>query len=116
MRRRLGRLGRAAMPARWLIVGLIAAGPAVADDTSVGRAKAQACAVCHGPVGVAIAPDAPNLAGQPAAYLATQLKAFRDGTRKHEVMTLMAKGLSDPDIAAIAGWFSSIRIEAQPPP
>ena len=92
-----------------------ACGPAAANDIDVGRAKALACAVCHGPLGISAQPDAPHLAGQPALYLATQLRAFRSGVRKHEVMAVIAKPLSDDDIANLAAWFSSIRIEASPP-
>ena len=94
---------------------LAAAQVAQAQDAAAGKAKAAACTVCHGPVGVAVAPDTPNLAGQPASYIEEQLKAYRGGTRKHEVMTLMAKPLSDADIANLAAWFSSIKIEATPP-
>ena len=78
-------------------------------------AAARACAVCHGPVGLSTAPDAPHLAGQPAAYLEAQLKAFRGGARKHEVMTVIAKPLSDDDIRQLAAWYSSIRVEATAP-
>jgi cytochrome c553 len=86
-----------------------------AADTEAGRLKAQGCAVCHGPLGLSVAPEAPNLAGQPAIYIDAQLRAFRGGARKHEVMTLMARTLSDDDIANLAAWFSSIRIEVQAP-
>ena len=51
-----------------LAAALAAGGAAAqADDVSAGRAKARACAVCHGPLGVSVAPDTPNLAGQPAS-------------------------------------------------
>jgi cytochrome c553 len=86
-----------------------------AQDAAAGKAKAAACAMCHGPAGIAVAPDTPNLAGQPASYLTEQLKAYRDGSRKHEIMTLMAKPLSDADIANLAAWFSSIKVEATAP-
>ena len=102
-----------------LALGLAAAitAPAAhANDASAGRQKAQACAVCHGPLGLSVTPDAPNLAGQPALYVAAQLRAYRSGARKHEVMVFMAKPLSDDDISNLAAWFSSIRVEAQPPP
>lgn len=94
---------------------LLLTGAAQAQDAAEGRAKAQACAVCHGTLGVSVAPDAPNLAGQPALYLAAQLRAYRSGVRKHEVMAVMAKPLSDADIASLAAWFASIRIEATAP-
>lgn len=87
---------------------------AMADDIDAGRAKATACVVCHGPVGVSSAPDTPNLAGQPATYITAQLRAFRGGERKHEVMSVMAKQLTDDDIAKLAAWYASIRVEAKP--
>jgi cytochrome c553 len=94
---------------------LAGGGPAWAQDATAGRAKAQACAVCHGPNGISTAPDAPNIAGQPAIYLAAQLRAYRSGARKHEVMAVMAKPLTDDDIKNLAAWYASIRIEATPP-
>lgn len=95
---------------------LLTALPSLAQDLAAGRAKAQqACAVCHGPVGLASAPDAPHLAGQNAIYLSTQLKAYRSGARRHEVMAVMAKPLSDADIANLAAWYASIRLDAHAP-
>jgi cytochrome c553 len=94
---------------------LLLALPAAAQDVQAGRQRAQACAVCHGPLGLSTAPDAPHLAGQPALYLAAQLRAYRSGARRHEVMNVMARGLSDDDIAQLVAWYSAIRIDAQPP-
>jgi len=108
---------RLARAAAWALVaaGSLAAAQAQAQDAAAGKAKAAACAVCHGANGLSVAPDAPNLAGQPAIYLAAQLKAYRDGTRKHEVMSVMAKPLTDADIANLAAWFGSIKVEATLP-
>ena len=92
-----------------------AAAPAGAQDAAAGRAKAQACTVCHGALGLSVTPDAPHLAGQPAIYVATQLRAYRSGARKHEVMAVMAKPLTDDDILNLAAWFNSIRVEATAP-
>lgn len=98
------------------VLALLAPPPdAQAADAAAGRAKAQACAVCHGPNGLSTMPDAPNLAGQPAIYLAAQLKAYRSGARAHEVMSVMAKPLSDADIDNLAAWFASIKVSAQLP-
>jgi cytochrome c553 len=88
---------------------------ASAADAKAGKAKAQPCSVCHGATGISVLPDAPNLAGQPEIYLSNQLRSYRGGERRHEVMSLVAKPLSDDDIADLAAWFSSIRIEAKPP-
>lgn len=84
-------------------------------DPQAGRAKAGACVICHGPLGVATAPGAPHLAGQPAMYLEDQLRRYRDGSRRHEQMSLIAKPLTDAEIENLAAWFSSIRIQAAPP-
>ena len=104
--------GRAVLAAA---LALACAAGAHAQDAAAGRAKAAACAMCHGPVGIAAAPDTPNLAGQPASYIEEQLKAYRGGSRRHEVMSLMARPLTDADIANLAAWFSSIKVEATPP-
>jgi cytochrome c553 len=99
-----------------VVVTSVAATAGFAQDAAPGRVKAQACAVCHGPNGISTAPDAPNLAGQPAIYLGAQLRAYRSGARRHEVMAVIAKALTDDDIQQIAAWFASIRVEATLPP
>ena len=87
-----------------------------ADDVADGRAKADAaCALCHGFNGVATMPGAPNLAGQNAIYLSEQLKNYRSGKRHHEVMTYIAKPLTDAEIAQLAAWFSSIKVSVETP-
>jgi cytochrome c553 len=88
----------------------------LAADPPPGRAKAQPCSVCHGALGISTQPDAPNLAGQPGAYLVEQLKAFRSGKRPSEVMNIMAKPLTDDDVAVLADWYSAISIEAKEKP
>jgi cytochrome c553 len=98
----------------WIAAALLCSS-AAAQDAAAGRAKAQACAVCHGPLGLSSAPDAPHLAGQPALYLAAQLRNYRSGKRPHEVMAVLAKPLSDDDIANLAAWFASIKVEASAP-
>lgn len=77
--------------------------------------KARMCVPCHGPMGLSVQPDAPNLAGQPRGYLMAQLAAYRSGKRVNEQMNVMAKGLTDAEIAEIAEWFSSFVVEAKAP-
>ena len=106
------------MQTRPLIAGIaIALLPWVANaaDPKAGRAKSAACVVCHGQIGISVAPDAPNLAGQPAIYLEAQLRNYRSGKRQHEVMTVIARPLSDDDIANVAAWYSSIKVDATLP-
>jgi cytochrome c553 len=97
------------------IILLLGSATASAADPLAGRAKAAACAVCHGQSGISMVPNAPHLAGQPALYVEDQLKSYRSGKRAHEVMSLIAKPLSDADIEDLAAWFASIKVEATPP-
>lgn len=85
-----------------------------ADNVRAGKEKAQNCATCHGTNGIATMPNAPSLAGQPAAYLADQLKQYRSGKRSNEIMNVIAKPLSDQDIANLAAWYASISIQVKP--
>lgn len=90
------------------------AGPGAARAQGAAPPQAQACAVCHGALGLSQAPDTPHLAGQPAIYLARQLRAYRSGERRHEVMNVVSKGLSDPEIDELARWYASIEVTAKP--
>jgi cytochrome c553 len=69
-----------------------------------------ACVQCHGPGGVGIGDHFPALAGQPAGYIASQLKAWQAGTRKNDPIELMrhvAAQLTDSDIQAVSNWFAA---------
>lgn len=89
--------------------------PALAGDPAAGRRAAQACAVCHGELGLSEQPDAPNLAGQPEIYIAAQLRAYRAGERAHAVMSVVAQPLSDAQIDDLAAWFSSLEVSVKAP-
>jgi cytochrome c553 len=65
-----------------------------------------ACQACHGPEGISPSPVIPNLAGQKAAYLEAQLKAFKAGARKNDLMQAIAGQLADSDIKAYADFWS----------
>lgn len=79
-----------------------------AGDVAAGKAKSAVCAACHGANGISTNDLWPNLAGQKETYLASQITAFRDGTRKNPMMSPMAAGLTDADIANLAAYFSSL--------
>lgn len=78
-----------------------------------GPRQSALCVTCHGEQGISNMPDVPHLAGQPEIYLREQLRAYRAGRRQHEVMGVVAKQLSDADIAELSTWFSSFEIEAR---
>jgi cytochrome c553 len=101
-----------AAPAQRVDPAFFERGEAVARDgvTPIGI---PACLGCHG-AGRSLA--YPDLAGQPAPYLAAQLRLFRGGKRNGtpyaRIMTMAARGLKDGDIAALAAYFSAL--EATP--
>ena len=71
-----------------------------------------ACSACHGPSGAGIPVQYPRLAGQYAEYTASQLQAFRAGTRANDpnrAMRAIAEKLSDREIAAVAEYISGLR-------
>jgi cytochrome c553 len=81
---------------------------AFAADLQAGRAKAVRCQACHGMDGLAKIPEAPHLAAQNEDYLVKALNDYRSGARQNEMMTVMAKPLSDADIANLAGYYHSL--------
>ncbi|PHQ27464.1 cytochrome C554 [Marinobacter guineae] len=88
---------------------------AFAADPAEGRKLASQCKICHGLDGIAKIPIAPNLAGESQIYIQNQLKAFRSGKRQHEMMSVVAKNLTDQQIADLAAWYQSIEITARMP-
>lgn len=84
----------------------------ISGDAQLGAGKAAACAACHGPRGVAVAPVFPNLAGQSATYLYVQLKTFHDGQRSDPVMTTQAANLSDADMRDLASYYAALPAKA----
>ena len=92
-----------------LLVALpVVAASAFGADAAAGKARAAQCATCHGANGIAVQPDAPNLAGQVETYLAKALKDYRSGARRHEQMSVMAKGLSDKEIESLAAYYNGL--------
>ncbi len=77
-------------------------------DPAAGREKAKLCRFCHGLDGVGKMPNIPNIGGESDFYLTKQLKAFRKGDRRDEQMAIIARDLSDQDIADLAAYYASI--------
>jgi cytochrome c553 len=100
---------------RHALLAAMLVGAANAAAQTAPPAKAAACTTCHGPLGLSTAPDAPHLAGQPEIYLTAQLRAYRSGARPHPVMNVIAKSLSDDDIAVLAAWYAGLKIEVKSP-
>jgi cytochrome c553 len=85
------------------------AGAELATRGRWGR-QVPACVQCHGPGGVGVGASFPPLAGQPAAYIEAQLRAWQHGTRHNDPLQLMqhlSAALSDQDIHDVAEWFAA---------
>ena len=95
------------MTAVAMVCAAAAVAPVCAGDAAAGKTKAVVCSACHGIDGTSVNPLWPNLAGQHAAYLVKQMKAFRSGERKDPVMAPMAMPLSDADIDDLAAFYAS---------
>lgn len=104
-------LSRTLMLASFLAMGSIAHGA----DPAEGRKLAAQCKTCHGLDGIAKIPIAPHLAGESQIYIEKQLKAFRSGQRENEMMSVVAKNLTDQQISDLAAWYQSIEITAKMP-
>jgi cytochrome c553 len=98
-----------------LVILPIAMGSALAADPAAGRTKAKVCQTCHGIDGVGKMPTVPNIGGESEIYLMKQLKAFRAGERQDPQMSIIAKPLTDDDIANLAAWYSSIAFTVKVP-
>jgi cytochrome c553 len=70
--------------------------------------KAQACATCHGENGIPADKSSPVIWGQHQGYLYVQLRDFKNGLRKSEVMELLARALQRDEMLAIALYFSKL--------
>ena len=69
-----------------------------------------ACAGCHSPSGAGIPSQYPRLAGQHADYVASSLRAYRDGSRNNNIqMTQNAAKLNDREIKAVSDYVAGLR-------
>ena len=105
-----------------LFIGILAAAlMAVGATSALAQEKAKeqdvtqmvvtVCSKCHGMDGNSESPNYPKLAGQLKVYLLTQLKAFRDQSRKdpdaHIYMWGISQLLDDPMAKKLADYFSA---------
>ncbi|MBB3062911.1 c-type cytochrome [Microbulbifer rhizosphaerae] len=92
-----------------LLLGLAMATPfaLAAGDAAAGKAKAAACAACHGADGNSPAPTFPKLAGQGEKYLTKQLMDIKSGERSVPQMVGQLDNFDEQDLQDIAAYFAS---------
>ncbi|OGA44066.1 MAG: hypothetical protein A3G24_27765 [Betaproteobacteria bacterium RIFCSPLOWO2_12_FULL_62_13] len=82
---------------------------ATAADVAEGKRVAEtACARCHGANGISATKGVPHLAGQRAAYLHLQLRAYRQSARVQSAMDGVVKFLSDDALVKVAAYYASL--------
>ncbi len=69
-------------------------------------ATLKTCETCHGPGGNSVIPLNPILAGQHLNYIYIQLKDFKSGSRKNDIMNAMAAAMEKKDMLLISEYFS----------
>jgi len=90
---------------RVLAVAVVLAVPCAANAQSIAE-KAAACGACHGDNGIPADTTWPVISGQHQGYLYLQLRDFKSGARKSDVMGPVTQDLSRDDMLAIALYFS----------
>ena len=81
-------------------------------DAVAGLAVTAPCASCHGIDGNATDPKNPRLAGLSAEYLIAAVNAYKDGSRKNDVMHDQVFALRDQDVEDLAAYYASKEPEA----
>ena len=79
-----------------------------AGDAAAGKAKAAACAACHGANGQGVPPN-PALVGRSEDDMLQAMKDYKSGKRANAVMKGLTSGLSDQDMANLAAYYASLK-------
>ena len=88
------------------VVALAASATALAQDATHVRLLASNCANCHGTDGRSQG-GTPALTGQPKAKLLETMQEFKAGKRPATIMHQIAKGYTDAELDALAGYFAA---------
>jgi cytochrome c553 len=95
----------------WYVIGAIALGNILDLGTPPANAqsiaeKVEICAGCHGVDGKPVDKLIPAIWGQQQGYLYIQLRDFKRGDRKNEIMQPIASAMERDEMLAIAEYFS----------
>lgn len=88
-----------------VLVAVLYGAPRSATAQSIDE-KAQTCAGCHGENGIPPDKSWPVIWGQREGYLYLQLRDFKSGARKNDVMGPIAQALERDDMLALGHYFS----------
>jgi cytochrome c553 len=82
---------------------------ASAADAAEGKRVAEtSCVRCHGTGGISTTPGVPHLAGQRAAYLFIELRAYQSGARGDKTMEGAVKFLSEDALIKVTAYYAGL--------
>jgi cytochrome c553 len=79
-----------------------------AGDAAAGEAKSKGCIGCHGADGKGKGNN-PGIAGTDEAAFIAAMGDYKSGAKKHSMMNMLAKKLSDADVANLAAYYASLK-------
>ena len=71
--------------------------------------KVKVCTACHGEKGIPQLKTTPVIWGQNAGYLFYQLRDFKSGSRKNDLMSPIAASLQQADLLPLAEYFAKLQ-------
>jgi sulfide dehydrogenase cytochrome subunit len=98
-------------PVMLIAAAVLVSSQSQAGEISRGALLAYTCAGCHGTNGNSNGPATPSLAGASRDYLVEVMQQYRAGERASTIMGRIARGYSDEEIRAMAGFFSKQEFE-----
>jgi cytochrome c553 len=88
-----------------LVATLVMAQPLVSRAQTIAE-RAQLCTACHGDNGIPQQKTTPVIWGQHQGYLYLQLRDYKSGSRKNDIMSPIAQSLERDGMMALAQYFS----------
>jgi len=85
------------------------------QDSVSARNLASACFTCHGTDGHSVGGVPPSLAGRDRNDLLQAMKDFKADKRPATIMHQQAKGYTDQELEALAGYFASVKARSATP-
>lgn len=95
-----------------VFMGILLATACIANRGAFADAiadKAQICAGCHGENGVPQEKTTPVIWGQNEGYLYIELRDFKRGARKNDIMSPIAADLTRDEMKALAKHFAGLK-------
>lgn len=104
------------LPGAWVrtvsvawVLGSVLAGPVQAQDAKT--IATTVCTACHGEDGNSTVPMFPKIAGLQETYIVKQLRDFKEGRRKSDIMAPVVATLKTEDFFALGSHFSNQKMK-----